>query len=41
MQRALDNVATIPGAGEAFALIAEPSPEVAEVVAEDGMAAAH
>jgi hypothetical protein len=35
MQRAIDDVATIPGAGEVFALIAEPSPEVAEVVAEE------
>lgn len=35
MKRALDNVATIPGAQAAFALIADPSAEVAEVV-EDG-----
>lgn len=34
MQRALDDVATIPGAGEAFALIAEPQPVVAEIVEE-------
>lgn len=34
MQRALDNVATIPGAGEAFALVADPHPEVAEIVDE-------
>lgn len=34
MQRALDNVATIPGAGEAFALITEPQPMVAEIVGE-------
>ncbi|MEY9886448.1 hypothetical protein ABIA31_000074 [Catenulispora sp. MAP5-51] len=34
MQRAIDNVATIPGAGEAFALIAEPQPEVVEIVDE-------
>jgi hypothetical protein len=41
MQRAIDNVATIPGAGEAFALIAEPSPEVAEVVTEEMAAVAN
>ncbi|GAA2033863.1 hypothetical protein GCM10009839_37940 [Catenulispora yoronensis] len=35
MQRALDSAATIPGAGEAFALISEPSPTVAEIVDED------
>lgn len=34
LQRAIDQVATIPGAGEAFALIAEPKPEVAEIVDE-------
>ncbi|GAA1967569.1 hypothetical protein [Catenulispora subtropica] len=34
MQRALDDVATIPGAGEAFALIADPQPLVAEIADE-------
>lgn len=34
MQAALDAVATIPGAGEAFALITEPQPELAEIVEE-------
>jgi hypothetical protein len=39
MQRAVDNVATIPGAREAFAVIGNPIPEVAEVVGErDGWA---
>jgi hypothetical protein len=34
MQHAIDNVATIPGAQEAFAVIADPRPEVAEIVDE-------
>lgn len=35
MQRALDNVATIPGAAEAFALIGDPTPQLSEIVDED------
>lgn len=34
MQNAVDNVAAIPGAEEAFAVIGNPTPEVAEVVDE-------
>jgi hypothetical protein len=36
MQAAIDNVTTIPGAAEAFALIGDPRPEVAEIVDEHG-----
>ncbi|NUR57088.1 MAG: hypothetical protein HOV87_00015 [Catenulispora sp.] len=34
MQHAIENVATIPGAQEAFAVIGNPIPEVAEIVDE-------
>ncbi len=36
MQSAIDAVTTIPGAGEAFALIKDPSFEVMEIVDEQG-----
>lgn len=35
MQAALDAVATIPGAQESFALVADARPEVAEIVDEE------
>lgn len=39
MQRALDNVTTIPGAGNAFSLISDPRPEIATIVEESTAAA--